>query len=56
MHNAPMTVTLVTGAFGCLGAWVTALLAREGEHVVAHDVERMIAGCNSSPTRPRSSR
>jgi len=30
--------TLVTGAFGCLGAWVTALLARDGERVVAHDL------------------
>jgi nucleoside-diphosphate-sugar epimerase len=33
-----MPVTLVTGAFGCLGAWVTALLAGAGERVVAHDL------------------
>jgi len=33
-----MSATLVTGAFGCLGAWVTALLARDGERVVAHDL------------------
>jgi nucleoside-diphosphate-sugar epimerase len=30
--------TLVTGALGCLGAWVCALLARDGERVVAHDL------------------
>jgi UDP-glucuronate 4-epimerase len=30
--------TLVTGAFGCLGAWVTALLARDGRPVVAYDL------------------
>lgn len=33
-----MSATLVTGAFGCLGAWVTALLAQDGERVVAHDL------------------
>jgi nucleoside-diphosphate-sugar epimerase len=33
-----MSATLVTGAFGCLGAWVTALLAGAGERVVAHDL------------------
>jgi nucleoside-diphosphate-sugar epimerase len=33
-----MTTTLVTGALGCLGAWVTALLAAQGERVVAHDL------------------
>ena len=33
-----MSATLVTGAFGCLGAWVTALLAKGGEPVVAHDL------------------
>jgi nucleoside-diphosphate-sugar epimerase len=33
-----MTTTLVTGAFGCLGAWVTALLAGAGKRVVAHDL------------------
>lgn len=33
-----MPGTLVTGAFGCLGAWVCALLAADGEHVVAHDL------------------
>lgn len=33
-----MSATLVTGAFGCLGAWVTALLAHDGERVVAHDL------------------
>jgi len=38
MHNTAMSATLVTGAFGCLGAWVTALLARDGERVVAHDL------------------
>ncbi len=30
---------LVTGALGCLGAWTTALLAREGTDVVAFDLE-----------------
>jgi nucleoside-diphosphate-sugar epimerase len=29
---------LVTGALGCIGAWVTALLVREGAHVVAYDL------------------
>jgi nucleoside-diphosphate-sugar epimerase len=29
---------LVTGALGCIGAWVTALLVREGTHVVAYDL------------------
>ena len=38
MHNTAMSATLVTGAFGCLGAWVTALLARDGERVIAHDL------------------
>lgn len=38
MHNTAMSATLVTGAFGCLGAWVTALLAQDGERVVAHDL------------------
>jgi UDP-glucuronate 4-epimerase len=38
MHNTAMSATLVTGAFGCLGAWVTALLAQSGELVVAHDL------------------
>ena len=38
MHNTAMSATLVTGAFGCLGAWVTALLAHDGERVVAHDL------------------
>lgn len=33
-----MPATLVTGAFGCLGAWVSALLARAGERVVAQDL------------------
>jgi UDP-glucuronate 4-epimerase len=33
-----MPPTLVTGAFGCLGAWVSALLAGAGEPVVAHDL------------------
>lgn len=28
----------MTGAFGCLGAWVTALLAGDGARVVAHDL------------------
>ena len=38
MHNTAMSATLVTGAFGCLGAWVTAILAADGERVVAHDL------------------
>jgi len=29
---------LVTGALGCIGAWTTALLVREGAHVVAYDL------------------
>lgn len=29
---------LVTGALGCIGAWVTALLVREGAQVVAYDL------------------
>ena len=33
-----MSATLVTGAAGCLGAWVTTLLARDGERVVAYDL------------------
>jgi|SRR5579875_357173 len=33
-----MSATLVTGALGCLGAWVTALIAAEGQRVVAHDL------------------
>ena len=44
MHNTAMSATLVTGAFGCLGAWVTALLARDGERVVAHDLGTDPAG------------
>ena len=41
---------LVTGALGCLGAWVSTLLAREGAEVVAHDLGhddrrlRLVAG------------
>ena len=38
MHNTAMSATLVTGAFGCLGSWVTTLLAGAGEPVVAHDL------------------
>ncbi len=38
MHNASMAATLVTGAFGCLGSWVTALLAAAGQRVIAHDI------------------
>jgi UDP-glucuronate 4-epimerase len=38
MHNTAMSATLVTGAFGCLGSWVTTLLADAGEPVVAHDL------------------
>lgn len=40
----------MTGAFGCLGAWVCALLAQRGERVVAHDLAgddrrlRLVAG------------
>src|ERR1700749_1070843 len=33
-----MSASLVTGAFGCVGAWVSALLAGAGERVVAHDL------------------
>ena len=33
-----MFATIVTGAFGCLGSWVTTLLAGAGEPVVADDL------------------
>ena len=33
-----MSATIVTGAFGCLGSWVTTLLAGAGEPVVAYDL------------------
>jgi nucleoside-diphosphate-sugar epimerase len=33
-----MTTTLVTGAFGCIGAWVCKRLLEAGERPVAFDV------------------
>jgi nucleoside-diphosphate-sugar epimerase len=52
--------TLVTGAFGCIGAWVCKLLLEAGEQTVAFDVGddpwrlRMIVGPEmSSMPAPR---